>query len=370
MTLESIRTLKPAEVGGRIARKGFEYQDHIAVKFLLDILSGKPISEIWIEGEDDIVLLYPNGKNCIVEMVQVKSNDLDSRWTVPKMYSLELLAKSISRGRCDEQVTYRIITCTDVDPTLSFLKTEISDKARNNTSIPSLIKTHKSKLALIPANLKGENVSDWFSKCVWQVNSKLEGLRAENIIYLEKCLHEKYNLILAPDQKIEIYQKLLSFTSSAGVGDNKHHFTDDEIIAMFDKMMAELAAPLKGTEKLKKKLAAAKLPKGTLEAAKEFRWQFEMEVMNHNFYGQSQINLSKNRIHILIQDLKLAYDNGDKFDIDGKFFPITSDSQFHKYCWDQVKILALELHISEEIALGCMYDNANRCTHRFTKASI
>ena len=68
----SYRDIPPLEEGGRIARDGFDYQDHIAVNKCLDMLLGTELSEVWCEAEDDIVLVLTVDDQEFFEFVQVK----------------------------------------------------------------------------------------------------------------------------------------------------------------------------------------------------------------------------------------------------------------------------------------------------------
>jgi len=45
------------ERGGVEARKGFELQDHVAVGFLIDLLTTPGLLEVWCETHDDITLI-------------------------------------------------------------------------------------------------------------------------------------------------------------------------------------------------------------------------------------------------------------------------------------------------------------------------
>ena len=71
MNLASIHSLVPFEQGGPIARTGFLYQDHVAARFCIEMLSEGSIEEVWCETEDDITLLWGTGGTTVVEFVQV-----------------------------------------------------------------------------------------------------------------------------------------------------------------------------------------------------------------------------------------------------------------------------------------------------------
>lgn len=53
----SVDDAKPMEEGGPIARKGFNYQDEIAVSFLLDMMDDQSIIKIHCETHDDILIV-------------------------------------------------------------------------------------------------------------------------------------------------------------------------------------------------------------------------------------------------------------------------------------------------------------------------
>src|SRR4051794_159188 len=95
----SFRDLDPVEQGGRVARVGFEYQDHVAGSKCLDMLLGGGPSEVWCEAEDDIVLVWVlNGEEWF-EFVQVKAGDLGQAWTVAKLCEREAAKDGKGAGR-------------------------------------------------------------------------------------------------------------------------------------------------------------------------------------------------------------------------------------------------------------------------------
>ena len=78
--VSSIRDLKPLETGGVVARVGMGLQDHVAAGFCIRMLSDPSVLEVWCERQDDVTLLWSDGKGKErVEFVQVKSTD--QAWT-------------------------------------------------------------------------------------------------------------------------------------------------------------------------------------------------------------------------------------------------------------------------------------------------
>ncbi|MBX3260095.1 MAG: DUF4297 domain-containing protein [Labilithrix sp.] len=126
----SHRDLTPLEEGGRTARDGFAYQDHITVSKCLDMLLGGP-SEVWCEAEDDIVLVWSVGTSEEFEFVQVKGHDIKQAWTVARLCSREtakdgkkkssIVEKSLAHDRGAEPCRFRIITTWAPDAVLEVL---------------------------------------------------------------------------------------------------------------------------------------------------------------------------------------------------------------------------------------------------------
>jgi hypothetical protein len=59
--LPSVDDIKPDEEGGPIARAGFNYQDEIAVGFLIDLLENPSLLKVHCETHDDLVLVHDGG---------------------------------------------------------------------------------------------------------------------------------------------------------------------------------------------------------------------------------------------------------------------------------------------------------------------
>jgi hypothetical protein len=70
--LPSLRTVLPREKGGRLSRPGFDYQDHVGVPFVLQMLVDPDLIEIRFERHDDFVLVWRSDGMELFEFVQVK----------------------------------------------------------------------------------------------------------------------------------------------------------------------------------------------------------------------------------------------------------------------------------------------------------
>ena len=77
----------PEEEGGPTARTGFNYQDEIAVGFLIQMLESPSILKVHCETHDDIVLVMRDGDTAPLraEYVQVKASEEDKFWSVAEV---------------------------------------------------------------------------------------------------------------------------------------------------------------------------------------------------------------------------------------------------------------------------------------------
>src|SRR5665647_58012 len=94
-SLPSVYYLPILTDGGRVARKGFIFQDHVGAKFLLELMLAQKDCDIFFENEDDIVVVQKSEIPVLVEMIQVKSNNLASRWSVAQLISHEIVQRSL-----------------------------------------------------------------------------------------------------------------------------------------------------------------------------------------------------------------------------------------------------------------------------------
>jgi hypothetical protein len=361
--LPSIRSLLPLEIGGRIARIGFSYQDHVGISCLLDMLDEtNNIKEVWFEKEDDITIITEENGQEYVEFIQVKSSNLDSRWSVPQI--LDIVKKSLQHGRCLERATYSIATLYDVNNELEVLKLpfDIRDKVKVNELISNLI----GKLGDIK-NDRGEDVGSWVNNCKWRkYPDSIEALKTINLQRLRTILRYERNAFLFDDQVENIYSKLLVWVFNASFEDvilntECYKISLKQLNDWLDFEILSAGIPKGGTEKLELKLNQINIDDVTINSAKEMKWKYKSETLSHTFFSANSINLLQMEIAGKLHQMKLDFDN-DYTKADSKFF--------HKECCDEVSIIAQKNNISVALGLGCMYDITNRCSHRFTKPQI
>ena len=120
--VSSIRDLKPLETGGVVARVGMGLQDHVAAGFCIRMLSDPSLLEVWCERQDDVTLLWSDGKGKErVEFVQVKSTD--QAWTPKNLCAGEpsVLERLLANDRAVEACCFRMVTTGKVDAKLKVL---------------------------------------------------------------------------------------------------------------------------------------------------------------------------------------------------------------------------------------------------------
>jgi hypothetical protein len=140
--MSSIFTMAPLEDGGGIARQGIRYQDHVAIRLLLDMLNSGDIAAVWCETHDDQLVKYSIDGSDIAEFVQAKSTAHEQLWTVSLLTAQEraakgkhpevgtsLIQKQLARDRGDENVRFRVITFRDVKSDLSVLKKPLTERS-------------------------------------------------------------------------------------------------------------------------------------------------------------------------------------------------------------------------------------------------
>lgn len=356
--LPSIRDLKPLEIGGKIARNGFNYQDHVGVRYLLMMLDDENIEEVWFETEDDIVLLINRGDKKVVELIQVKSNDLTSRWSISQLVKLEVLQKSLQRGRCKEDVVYKVVTSYDVNTDLEILKDVTTVGYRDEKMITALLKKINEACGdQILKNEKGHDARFWLHNCIWEKLPELaELIMAVDLHRLEDAISRIYSKAVLPDQKKELYQSLLKLVFDTSNSFVIQGISRNNLLAWLDEKINYITIPKKGFEKLTRKMAFAGYSETVIESAKMLKWNYTSEERDHRYVSGNAIDKLKKELAGELHKLLVKVDGGS---IDEK--------EFRTFCFNVVSSLSIKHSIDEDIVAGCMYDMTNRCQHRFSK---
>lgn len=381
-TKPSYRDLDPLEQGGPIARRGFAYQDHVAAGKCLDMLLDGGPSEVWCEAEDDIVLVWLIQTEECFEFVQVKSNELDQLWSLAKLCEKEpgkdgkgpgacIVEKSLAHDRGDGKCRFRIVTCREPNSDLAVLKLDLDHPARAkaDSGITEVVQTVQGRVGAFTSG-NGNGVEFWVQRTVWECKATINDLKNENLVKLDKIIFQESGH-LAPDQKEELYAKLLRKVYDASLACGKtqkplKRITKDALRTWLLQQMTELAKPASAgrSDVLENKLKEGGLGGDEIEAAKEQRRTYRQSVLQQKFLDLDDRRAVEAEVQARLMRLKAQLDAGEVDE---------SGVQFHCRCLKELEALRDSLTTKQKplvgLLYGLMYDIMNRCQHRLVKAS-
>lgn len=381
----SFRDLDPLEQGGRVARDGFDYQDHVAAGKCLDMLLADGPAEVWCEAEDDIVQVWLVGTVEWFEFVQVKGNELGQAWTVPKLCEREaakdgkgpgrcIAEKSLANDRADEKCRFRLVTCREPNAELAVLKLKLDNAVRTKadsgldgvvTGIAGRVTSYRS------AN--GNGAEYWVRNTVWECWASITHAESENLCKLDVILHRE-NVYLAPDQKREVYAKLVQrvFDASTTCGKTNpaaKRFQCEDFRSWLLRQADNQAHPATAgrSDSLEAKLKDAGFdPAGDeVAAAKEQRRTYRQSVLQQRFLDLTDRQVLEMEVQAVLATLKADLDAGQIGD---------TGVEFHARCLRELRGLPDKLPTKQKPPLGlvhgCMYDVMNRCQHDLARAAV
>lgn len=215
--MPSIFTLPPLEEGGPIARGGFDYQDHVAVAFCLEMLRDATIQAVWCETHDDLLLDRVINQQHFVEFVQVKSDSLNQLWTVARLCEREsrdnmlrqgssIVEKQLARDRGDEQSLFRLVTFRDVHTELSLLKHATDQRNRDESDRLVVILTERLGNYVSP---KQHGIHYWIRHMRWDVRESIHAIENSNLVRLDDYITTELHLPLLLRHKRDLYTDLV-----------------------------------------------------------------------------------------------------------------------------------------------------------------
>jgi hypothetical protein len=375
-----LRTLRPSDSGGSIARTGFAFQDHVAARFCIEMLVDNGLREVWCETYDDVVLVWDKDGRELIEFVQVKAENLDQLWTpallcqrdkkkgAPEKTGTSIPERSLSRDCCREDTCFRLVTSLDVRSELQLLKLKTSHRDRSPDTqqfkdllnkINERIGEHKSP--------KGDGCESWLRRVFWEVESQ-QSLEKVNCLALLRAL-ERMGVPVATDSVGVVYFALLALVKQAGEmldsDREKKCLTADGVRAF----VREQAAPYPGlrpSEKLEEKLSQGNLGATERETAQELRRNYLIAMRNRSYLETGSSPAFANAILHQLLRLRTDHDSGAIAPLGG--------IAFHALCLQRVDAVMTDPAINcdgepVELGSGCMYDITARCRHRFTRVT-
>jgi hypothetical protein len=369
-----IRDQIPGDSGGVNARNGFAYQDHVAAKFCLEMLCRANLLEVWCETYDDIVLVWAtqNGAE-VIEFTQVKNEALPQLYSIAVLMEQEkkklgtsLFERSLSRDTCSEEVRFRFVTSRALAAELSPLALDRDDGCRlkQQGNFAAMHEAMSGKAAASYMSPKKNGATYWTERMLWQVHT-VEELDASNRLQLIKYL-EAAGIPVFADTAAELYERLLWRVKDAA---EKRFATaaDKKILrkAALAQWLADQASavPDKGSEaKLRAKLSAAGQSEETVRDAVEMRRSYNRELRKPTYLNLDDNQFVTDKVRGALFQLRTRMDSGE----------MPAGAPFHQACVDRAIAVkddcpTLATKPTEGVLLGCMYDIASRCRHRFVR---
>lgn len=377
--LPSVEDAAPLEQGGPIARTGFNYQDEIAVGFLLDMLVDPSILKVHCETHDDIVLVIQNPlSELVAEYVQVKGSEEDKYWSVADLCARmkgkvgsSIYETSLERDKHREQSRFRIVTLRPVMKNLRILTKQQKGSDRNDDSpeILALISAIEEKIGNTKSK-KGNGAAFWVRNCLWEERQSEAHNRKENLLRVIQISYREGRALL-PEQAEIILQELRQKAKDAG--DAKWEAGKDKKIIAHCQLRewwnARVQALIDGSAsisggKLEGKMVSAQLPGPIIGLAKELRRDYAAISRTSKYSSSGEDEILRSKVKSTIQSLQSALHSGE----------LNLDSQkFHALClrqMDQINEGRPEGAPDRSAFLkGCMYDIADRCLLRFDRSN-
>lgn len=381
-TPQSIHDLVPLERGGEISRLGFDVQDHVAAGFVILMLECPELLQVWCETHDDITLIWqvPTGEE--VEFVQVKSNELDQLWSIAKLCERDtkegngkdgtsIYERSLANDRCAEPCRFRLVTSRPVNADLTVLTLPHSapDRTIRQADVDALVTSIESRAdGFVSTN--GNGPAFWLQRVHWDVRHSIESVKNANLDKLRRLVEQQGGYLFS-DQLDDLYSTILTMVRTAGlakwgVDPSKKKFIKQSVVDWFTKELSRRlhSIPATGGAAVAAKMKDASIVEAEIESSLESRRLYIAERLKPQYLSLSEREHVEGEVAATLHALRALLDAGDLPD---------SGVDFHAKCISALQDLQKRLTTSRPVPLafliGCMYSIADRCTHRFRRAS-
>ena len=375
----SVEDAKPSEEGGPIARAGFNYQDEIAVGYLLDMLEDPSTLKVHCETHDDVVLVSRSSSTqTVAEYVQVKGSEEDKYWSVADLCAkvngktgFSIYETSLGRDKHCEQSRFRIVTLRPVNQDLKILTyaREASNRAGDSTKTTELIAAIEEKCKDAKSE-KGNGADFWVRNCLWEERQSEEQNRQRNLLRVI-TITSKEGRPLLPEQADTILEELRQKAKDAGDarwadGKDKKIIERAQLRAWWNTRVQALidgSSTISGG-KLEGKMTAAQLPAPIIGLAKELRRDYAAVSWTSKYSSSGEDETLRSTVKATVQSLQSSLCSGE-LNLNGK--------EFHTLCLKRMD--AINENRPEgtpdrsAFLKGCMYDIADRCLLRFERSN-
>lgn len=373
--LLSIDDTMPVEEGGPIARSGFNYQDEIAVSFMIEMLEDSLILKMHCETHDDIVIVRAiNGTaERIAEFIQVKASEPDKLWSIADLCSgkkgRSIFEVSFARDRHCETSRFRLVTLRPVSGDLKMLTFPFGATGResNGKRFKALHSELDKRFSGFKSK-KGNGVAYWIESCLWDERHSEESVRKDNLLRLLQ-LSVKEGRPLLPEPAEVLLEELRSLAKTAGKAKwepdrDKKILTRELLRKWWERRTQELLEGALATSggKLKLKMIEAGLPDELVNLAIEMRRDYASTARTSRYMEPEERECLQSRVKSEAMSLRASFVAG-QLDLNG--------AGFHALCLARMDSVNNERPEGSEnhsaFLKGCLYDIADRCLVRFAR---
>lgn len=210
----------PTDAGGIAARKGFRIQDHVAARLALEMLHDPKILQLECETGDDVVLRRTEAGQTIIEYVQVKTTEIDAKWSIKELTSRvdskqgsSVCEKSLLCDKHGEIAWFRFVTTRAVSAKLQpFRRPRV--KRAGYSAFEGLVTSFSKKFKTVKS-VSGRTLADWASNMLWEVEGEEDALRSRNINALLK-LSSSQGVNPSYEAMEEVYRQLADKVRAMG----------------------------------------------------------------------------------------------------------------------------------------------------------
>jgi hypothetical protein len=337
---------------------------------------------VWCETHDDVTLIRQSVDAETVEFVQVKASEADQLWSPALLcrpgtggVETSIFGRSLSQDRCDEPVSFRLVTARPMMEVLRVLELPLGSADRiQATAELEALKTVLGARAEGLSSPNGSTCDFWVDHAVIEVQHDLGRIQLLNEARIRR-LAERAQEVLFSDQVTEIHRKLLGLVKRAAeaewtAGGMSKKLTRDHVAEWFEQAVARAAHPARAGigANLRSKMEAAGLGEQEIMSAADLRLAYRAEVLNPKYMGSEERRIVAGEVQVLLARQRGLLDAGRLQE---------SGVQFHSRCLSEIHSLREALPElrgvgappPEQFLVGFMYNLVDRCPHHFVEAT-
>lgn len=374
----SIDTAQPMEEGGPIARTGFNYQDEIAVGFLIEMLTNPTLIKMHFETHDDIVLVWMCGDQRRAEYVQVKAGEEEKFWSVADICQRKeakagtsIFEKSLGRDGHQEDALFRLVTLRPVVAALKPLTyPRFSDGRQSASEDIALLLQDIDKRCPGFKSPKGADSAFWAGNCLWDHRDSERSVERENLVRLMRLAHQEGRSILFEPAEVLLLELRAKAKAAGGAkwlpDPAKKVIAREELRAWWNSRVTEIVdgVSTRSGGKLLAKMTEAGLPDEMAALAAVLRRDYASETRAPRYLEASDAERLQRRVRSEVASLRAQFLAGE-LNVD----PV----KFHALCVSRMDAVNAQRADAEEdrsaFLKGCLYDITDRCLLRFTRPS-